>query len=475
MHSDEQPDMILMQSYSEIDLNELPIIALECGHFFTVETLNGLIDLKEVYKQDEKTGLYVSLVENAQLAAKVPRCPSCRGPIRQHVTQRYNRIINKAVIGDMTMRFILTSQEELQKLGVELDTLAKGFEGSRQSLISHFATTSADPVMRDRILEHAMYTLDSIDARYVETARIERQIKAFQQRTSTKYQPANKLHEATFNALNKYRSLDQAFTNLSLQSAVTVTQYSGDARIEHGGHLLLMRIQCLVLEDKLSIARSVKNNPQIQFMLPSSLDGFLITQTNAHLNNCIVLINSCTRDNLPKLAVEATLYHARIAQILGSSGLANDEGRKNAEEHREMAKELLQKALILCKQPFKGADTLAAAVDMSLKLLGMEFYAEVSKEEIEAIKQAMVSGPGGISTHSGHWYNCVNGHPVSARPSILIYIADPHSLLSASAVCPWKMLDAQNAVRRLAGRITRLSKVLHVLRTWSTRCTEQME
>lgn len=137
-----------------------------------------------------------------------------------------------------------------------------------------------------------------------------------------------------------------------------------------------------------------------------------------------------------------------------------------------MAKELLRKALLLCKQPFKGADTLVAAVDMSLKLLGMEFYVEVSKEEIEAIKQAMVSGPGGISTHSGHWYNCVNGHPVSLLSSILTYISDLPSLLSASAACLWKTLDARNVVHPLVDRTIRLSKVLHVLRTWSAKRKE---
>jgi hypothetical protein len=47
----------------------------------------------------------------------------------------------------------------------------------------------------------------------------------------------------------------------------------------------------------------------------------------------------------------------------------------------------------------------------SARLLGKEFYEAVSKEELEAIKKAMVSGHGGIATHSGHWYKCINGHP----------------------------------------------------------------
>ncbi|KAJ5186321.1 hypothetical protein N7449_011085 [Penicillium cf. viridicatum] len=38
-------------------------------------------------------------------------------------------------------------------------------------------------------------------------------------------------------------------------------------------------------------------------------------------------------------------------------------------------------------------------------------YETVTLEELQSIKTAMVSGRGGIATHSGHWYNCVNGHP----------------------------------------------------------------
>jgi hypothetical protein len=91
-----------------------------------------------------------------------------------------------------------------------------------------------------------------------------------------------------------------------------------------------------------------------------------------------------------------------------------EDDRTKVEEYRETAKGLLGRAGKLCELPFKGAAELAEAVEQSLRLLGKEFYEEVTKEELEAIKRAMVSGPGGIATHSGHWYNCVNRHPVSS-------------------------------------------------------------
>ena len=55
---------------------------------------------------------------------------------------------------------------------------------------------------------------------------------------------------------------------------------------------------------------------------------------------------------------------------------------------------------------------LRDAVRATMKLYEGPRYEEVTPEELAAIKTAMVSGPGGIATHSGHWYNCENGHPV---------------------------------------------------------------
>lgn len=36
-----QVDMIEFKDYGEIDLNENPVVSLDCGHFFTAETLDG--------------------------------------------------------------------------------------------------------------------------------------------------------------------------------------------------------------------------------------------------------------------------------------------------------------------------------------------------------------------------------------------------------------------------------------------------
>ena len=72
----------------------------------------------------------------------------------------------------------------------------------------------------------------------------------------------------------------------------------------------------------------------------------------------------------------------------------------------------MEKAKEWCLQPFENADGLRHAVEESMNLLHREWYEEVTAKELVAIKTAMISGPLGIATHSGHWYNCANGHPV---------------------------------------------------------------
>jgi hypothetical protein len=468
MKMDEQVDVLEMKTYSDIDLDETPILALACGHFFTVETLDGVVGLREVYKQDPMTGGFVSLVENAQLTVEVPQCPSCRTPIRQHATQRYNRLINKAVIDEMTKRFIVSGQQELQALEVKLNTLEDALENSRQQVIPAITIPTGNPQAADRSLEHIRFHMNEVlKTRYDKAHYLEDGVKKFQKRTSTKHQPANKLLQATLHAVKKHESLDGALEKLDLNSFSAIGQTSSDQRIKHGGLLLHIKIQCLVLEDKFAIARAVKSKYPVNTPSPYLPGGSLVTQAANFLNSCSKAIDGCRNDSLPKLAVEATLYYCRIAQTLGSSGIVKDDERAKVEEYRAKARELLEEASKLCEQPFKGAPALAEAVEQSLRLLGKEFYAEVTKEEIEAIKKAMVSGPGGIATHSGHWYKCVQGHPVSLIVREIMTVANRSSSPLASVACQCNWLVAPNVVSPSVGRTMQPSMVSLVLWKWS--------
>jgi hypothetical protein len=412
MNADGEPDMILFEPYKEIDLDKSPIIVLGCPHFFTIETLDGQIKLKEVYTYAEETQQYTGLIDNGLLAAKVPECPHCRRPIRQHVTQRYNRLVNRAVMDEMTKRFIVNGKHEVQMLETKLTKLEQAFEKSRQSILPKVTIPPGDNPMVKRHSDRVQWAINNnIKNRYSSASGLLKDIKACQKRMAD--QPASKLHEATVYAISKNSSIDDAMAKLSIESSAASVNRSRDHRITFSIRLLELKVRCTVLEDKYDIACAIRskypnNTPVCKF--PSDHP---INVSGPFLKDCRKLIEDCFHESLPKLAVEATLYYSRIARLVNSSGLCPERDRKVAEQYRTTATQLLEQAAKLCGQPFQGAKELAQAIERSTRLLYKEFYEEVSKEEIEAIKRAMVSGPGGIATHSGHWYDCENGHPVS--------------------------------------------------------------
>ena len=94
-------------------------------------------------------------------------------------------------------------------------------EESRQSLVPGFKTPPDNPQASERVLQQVRYILDkALEPRYVSTRNFENRIQAFQKRTATQHQLANKLHQATKHAVAKNRSLDNALEDLTLNSSV---------------------------------------------------------------------------------------------------------------------------------------------------------------------------------------------------------------------------------------------------------------
>jgi hypothetical protein len=364
---------------------------------------------------DSRTGGFISLIDDRELQAVVPKCPGgCGVPIQQHATQRCNRLINRAVIVEQSKIFIVTGMQEMQELEGKIEEFRDNLGGSRKKLT---ASLDTKPQIRGTIQRLSDLTVQNLEKtfrdRCTESANLVNTIKVFQKRSSAQHQPGNKLHDAIMHSGNQIASLDTVMANLSLDAPPATPKPHLDLRISLGGRLLELKVVCLTLEYKFGLTQITHgklpaSSPEVKIS-----DGPLAYQVFQATSLCRKLITNCNNGNLPKLAVETVLYYARIAQVFGSSGVARDEDRTKALEYRDTAKPLLDEAKKLCIDAFRNRDTLLQAVDNYRTLLDKEFYEEVSAEELKAIKQAMVTGRGGISTHSGHWYYCVNEHPVS--------------------------------------------------------------
>jgi AAA domain-containing protein len=401
---DRRVDLLEMKTYAEIVVNETPIVVLGCGHFFTAETLDGLVGMHEVYIAND-AGDFTGLSDTSgTLATKIPQCPDCKCPVRQYVTQRYNRIINRAVIDEMSKRFLLNGGAELRGLEDQVNQLAEALEKTRSDTTSKLhiygksAWSGADMATQ-------------IQSRYNSSQRLNKEINTFLRKVTARHQPAQKLHEATIHAIttNANKSLNEAIALMSIQDKIPAV--ARDRRITLGGRMVQIKAEFIVLEDKFSVVRALKSGLHAtKIKLPGGPPDRL---TKPFLQTSAQFIADCEKENLARLAVEGSIYFARVALLHQSSGISDTKDKQKATNYVEEARDLLEKALNLCKQPFQNAEQLKEAVEQSINLLRSEWYEEITPEELASIKQAMVSGASGIATHSGHWYNCINGHPVS--------------------------------------------------------------
>lgn len=405
---DSRVDLLEMKTYGEIDLDETPIVVLGCGHFFTIETLDGHMGMTEVYVQDEY-GEFTGIRDvSATIARSIPRCPDCQRPVRQHSAKRFNRVINRAVIDEMSKRFLVKGQTNLRDVERQVVELERDLDDSREDIVESLGQVAAAH-QTDQISSAFVATnlTRQLVGRYTKATKLENAIRSFLDKVADKHQPAQKLHDATVTAMRR-RSVDEVMADLNI--AESVPPIARDRRITLGGRVVQLQAQSLIIDDRLRISQALKS-------LTLSIKvtgGAPEQQVKPFLKNCKEFIDDCGTESLPKLGVEATLYYAGTARSYRSYCRATKTNDiEHASEQVQSAKGLLEKAQDQCLLGFQNADTLRRAVAESLKLLGREWYEQITAEELAAVRKAMLGGSGGMPTHSGHWYNCANGHPVS--------------------------------------------------------------
>ncbi|KAJ6185870.1 hypothetical protein N7519_007171 [Penicillium mononematosum] len=378
--------------------NASPIVVLGCGHFFTSESVDGLVGLDEVYTRD-RSGKFDGLRDvSASLASAIPSCPDCKQPIRQFVTKRYNRVINRAVMDETCKRFLTKGRIDLEALDSRLNTLA-------DALVSK--DTTARPIS---------LTKAQINTRYGAFVQLAKEAAVLSKTMDTGHQPAKRLKDAI--AFRQKPSDDEAITVSSQLERLTISTPRPDNQITLGALLISIKAREFVLHDKFRLLHS---NAKIE-------ESILIVQLNQltipFLEDCQDLIIQAKGGSLSRIVITATLAFAKISELFGwyhrtrpvhgkdetdmkrrkSTGLESRDNRRNT------AREFLADALHLCEE-LGNCEELREKVQEMNRLYEETRYEEITPEELASIKIAMVGGRGGIATNSGHWYNCINGHP----------------------------------------------------------------
>ncbi|EPE32161.1 hypothetical protein GLAREA_07294 [Glarea lozoyensis ATCC 20868] len=399
-----------MKTYAVIDPSDSPIVVLGYGHFFTADSLDGVLGMAEVYDVDGH-GHFIGLKDmSGQLAHLVPRCPDCQCPVRQFATNRYNRVINRAVIDEMSKRFLTTGKDDLRRLADELAELEKSLEATREEIVQSVRQAKAHVTSSFTQAEISKVT-GVLQKRHNESRKIEGRIKTWRNSVADQHQPAKKLHDATVQAARRaavvHASLDLILDDLSLMEMAPVLP--SDRRVTMGGQMLQIKSKCLILNDKFIIAQALKalsNSKSIK--MPGGSPALLAIP---FFESCKAFIGECHVENLPKLLVEASLFYASIARCFESFCNTDKIDLRTSTAYIAKAKQLFEEASEVCKQPFHNAQSLRDTVEVSIRLMRRQWYDEVTADELNAIKNTMVQGSQGIASHSGHWYNCKNGHP----------------------------------------------------------------
>ncbi|KAJ3374571.1 hypothetical protein GGF31_007349 [Allomyces arbusculus] len=122
--TDQLVDLIMGETYAEVDLDATPVIKLGCGHICTVETLDGYLFLEKYYRKLGSQWVGVKDIvhpEDGLEVAKLPTCPQCRAPILASVTKRYGRVIKAAALTVTEKHFHLQMLRQCAAVLVELD------------------------------------------------------------------------------------------------------------------------------------------------------------------------------------------------------------------------------------------------------------------------------------------------------------------------------------------------------------------
>ncbi|KAK0624972.1 hypothetical protein B0T17DRAFT_639113 [Bombardia bombarda] len=400
---DARVDLLEFRTYEEIDLDETPIAVLGCGHFFTGETLDGLVGMNEVYTTDS-AGQYNGLKDvSAALARQIPSCPDCKRPIRQFATKRYNRVVNRAVMDETSKRFLVGGRRQL-------DELSKAFEKALKRKQSQLKTYRFDP--------------DNANARnpfHSTIVEVQANAQRLRKNMDVMHQPAKRLLDAMVTLHRQGNPLDHLQTEmngLSISEAASGANTNPpyrpvyDQQITLGAYLIELRVFEIFVQDKFNDTRQEKC--VASSVLTSGAGG---VKLNDFFEACQSLIAEASKAKLPRLVISASLSFAKISQLYSGYRRAHASVIKSPPkgiaipgDQTETARELLATALELC-DGLPDNEELRAPLVAMMRLYEGPKYETVTPEEIEAIKTAMVSGAGGIMTHSGHWYNCANGHP----------------------------------------------------------------
>ncbi|THX78525.1 hypothetical protein D6D04_05708 [Aureobasidium pullulans] len=381
-------DLIMMSTYSDVDLNEEPCIFPACGHFYTIGTMDGHLGLSEHYVMDVN-GLPVALrAPEDSLDVDKTRmvCPDCRRSLRD--IPRYGRIVRRALLIQSTLKFITWSNNEYviayDNFSRVQETLSATFEEAKSAEIDLHLIGSRVEQMRT-IKQRLSGT------RYGEIIALRHNIDSLRGLVSKDEQPFKRVQE-----LVRYARVvqKQAQSDFKFDDSVIL-----QTRCSALTTALLLRCDLMILSDVLSV-RSSKAIP---------VDTITTVDFSKNRRDCETLFQVADQGQHHLQQAEALIFWAQFAALEVSWLSANSEDSDTTavDMLRATARERLVQARTFCAEHSQARMVQSDIEEVEKMLRESTFYSPVTNEEMKNVVAAMAREFRG----TGHWYRCENGHP----------------------------------------------------------------
>lgn len=370
-------DLIQLEEYQEINLNDKPCIVPPCGHLLTVETMDGQMEFSKYYNT-EADGAIVGMTDlSAPFSMdEMKTCSICRGPLR--TVSRYGRIVRRGLIDESTKKFIVSANGGFLPL-YELvhqrrEQLAESVKSAQDGAIK---PGEKDIVLVGRRQEQLKTIYGATHNRYSRISGTRRKISEYLRRVDIQEQPFKRVWDMVQFA----RKRERTCSNVAFDATVLQTNQTLRATA------LLLRCDIVVLSDFLAISE-----PRLK-----KLDF------GANREDCSTLVTAAQEAKQPVIEVEAHIFYIQLCAAerrYGGSPEIADKLSAEATEH-------LTEAEQLCQRYPAQTGRLVGEVKAVRKMLESEtFMATVTDQEWKEVMTAMA----GEFRGSGHWYTCVNGH-----------------------------------------------------------------
>ncbi|KXH26632.1 hypothetical protein CSIM01_02933 [Colletotrichum simmondsii] len=397
-------DLILMDDYGSVDLDEEPCIFPDCGHFYTYTTMDGQMGLRDLYDVSPegvptavKSGSHPFSVTNIKV------CPDCRGSLRN--ISRYGRIVRRGLLDESTRKLISWAHSVKQKLTDAFFAAQDNLQKMEKNKFSFPTTQLGFPM--------------SQSAFALRGSRQQQMTQLFKLTGNTRHAVLKTLRYQITDFLGSVRKEEQPYQRVAhlvwhVNKRRQTSEYSFDeSAIQMGGILdamkLSLRCDLLLVSDYISLCRNATDGEN-NGAKSASIDPM------PYIKDCKKLIETARLRNYSRLEVEGHIclamfcYFAPPDDAKPTTDAPEAPKAENSSTTESMIKlgedHLLEAEKIIKANP--SAATLASEVETARRMLhdGV-FYSEVSTDEMRAVYAAMSKEFSG----TGHWYTCRNGHP----------------------------------------------------------------